>query len=103
MRTGEISIGRRVGFKLFQMMFTCQTVFISYRTLDYATAGTMTMETEDGTGDDDDLDWDIVPMMLIFTACYLVTDILIHLIFDVGRELNSKVYNEILKLRGNNI
>ena len=89
MRIGKISIVRRIQFKLSQILFTCQTLFISFRTLDYATGG-----------EKKELDWDLVPMMLIFSATYLIFDVLNHMIFDSNRELNTKVHNEILKLRG---
>ena len=97
MRTGEVSIWKRVGFKLTQTLFTSQTLFISFRTLEYVTQGVF---LEDGGQQDTDLDWDLVPMLLIFTDGYLTFDVTTHFIFDFGRQLNAKIYNEILKLRG---
>ena len=86
------SIWRESVFKLIQVLFTAQTCFISFRT------------AQNASGDDKeaDLDWDFIPMMLHYMACYLAFDLIAYFVFDVGRELNSKVYNENLKLRGKN-
>ena len=53
-----------------------------------------------GTNADGDLDWDLVPIMLILSTSYVTIEIIGYLIFDFGRELNTKIYNESLKLRG---
>ena len=50
--------------------------------------------------EDVDLDWDFVPLMLIFTASYLTVNTIAYLLFDAARELNRKVFNEIVKLCG---
>ena len=80
-------------------MFMCQTLFISYRTLEYVRCGDTGFFGEDENGD---LDWDFVPIMLCFTAYYLISDTIAYLLFDVGRELNRKVFNEFINLRGKN-
>ena len=49
---------------------------------------------------DESLDSDFVPMMLILSAGYLTIDLIAYLTFDLDRELNMKIYNEVLKLRG---
>ena len=95
MRSGTPSIGRRIQFKLTQILFTCLTIFISFRTLDYATDGVFTEDDDE----EENLDWDLVPM-LIFSVGYLTDNVLNHLVFESGREVNTKVHNEILKLRG---
>ena len=60
MRIGKISIVRRIQFKLSQILFTCQTLFISFRTLDYATGGVC---REDDGEENKDLDWDSGPVL----------------------------------------
>ena len=87
----ESSIWRRVGFKIVQALMTCHTFCMSFRTLKYMS----------GTGSSGNLDWDLVPLMLIFTTGYITVDEVGYLVFNFGLELNTKVYNESLKLRGN--
>ena len=99
MESEKISIWRRLGFKIVQFLFTCQTWFISFRTLDYVT-GISRLFVEDHDEQDVELDWDFVPMMLNFTAAYLTTNAFTYSIFDASRELNTIIYNEIYKLRG---
>ena len=101
MKSGEISIWRRIGFKVTQILFTGQAMFISFRTLEYMKYGDAGFFGEKLDDEEDvDLDWDFVPMMLIATLCYLTADVNVYLIFDAGRELNRKVFNEIVRLRG---
>ena len=59
---------------------------MSLRSVDYAS----------GT----DLDWDIVPVILILNGGFIVIHLIIHITFNSHRHLNSKIYNEILKLHG---
>ena len=91
----ETPIWKRVGFKIVQILVFAHTFFISFRTLEY-----MSGNGSSGLDLDKNLDWDLVPMMLIFTATFVTMNINNYLIFDVGREVNAKVYNETLKLRG---
>ena len=98
MRSEKISIWRRLGFKIVQFLFTCQTWFIAFRTLDCVTGISRFLGGDDEQ--DVDLDWDFVPMMLCFTVGYLTTDAFTYFIFDAGRGLNTIIYNEIIKLRG---
>ena len=93
MESAGISIWRRLGFKMTQTLFLCQTLFISFRTLEcVAGAGGL-------FGDKNvDLDWDFVPINVM--GGYLTYDAITHFIFVSGKELNRIVYNEILKLRG---
>ena len=91
MESANSSIWRRLGFKIVQAMVTCHTFFISFRTLEYATGG----RDKDGH-----LDWDLIPMMFCFTTGYVTLEFVAYLVLDSGRSLNTKVYNEILKLRG---
>ena len=100
MRSGVISIWKRFAFKLTQALFTVQTLFISFRTLEYATSGGGSVDNNDGQEEKKNLDWDLVPMMLMFTDSYLTIDATTHFIFDQTRQLNAKVYNELLKFRG---
>ena len=93
MRTS--SILRRIGFKVVQILFTCHTFFMSCRTLDYMSGG-----GSSGSDVDGNLDWDMVPMMIILAGAYVIVEVIGYLIFDSGRELNTIVYNEYLKLRG---
>ena len=86
-----------------QILFTCQTLFISIRTLEYVRwgdAGFFGEEPTDVVNVDVDLNWDHVPIMLIWTEAYLVLDASASLIFDAAWELNRKVFNELIKLRG---
>ena len=96
MESGKISIWRRIGFKMSQLLFTCQTLFVFIRTFEYVKYGDAGFFGR-GSGH---LNWDFVPVMIIGSVAYLVYDVIGHLIFDVGRELNKKVFNEIFKLRG---
>jgi len=82
------SIWREIGFKLIQIMFTAQTCFISFRT------------AQNASGEDKEADWDFVPIMLILSASHLNINFLTYFTFDCFSELNTKIYNEILKLRG---
>ena len=84
------SIWRESVFKLIQVLFTAQACFISFRT------------AQNASGDDKkaDLDWDFVPIMLILSAAHLNINLLAYFTFDGAPELNTKIYNEILKLRG---
>jgi len=102
MQSGKISIRKRITFKLAQMLLTGHSVFILFRTLEYATGGGLVggKYGEKEEEEDEVLDWDLVPMMLIFTNSFLTMDVTTHLIFNYARQLNVKVYNEILKLRG---
>ena len=103
METGRISIWRRIGFKLTQLLVTCQTLFISLRTLEYVIggdAGSFGEGSADEDGDELELDWDIVPIILCFTIGYHTGNVLAYSIFDAQRELNTKVFNEFIKLRG---
>jgi len=88
MECGEISMGKGIGFKFHQLIFTCQMLFISSRTLQYTSA-----ETE--------FDWDFVPIMLIFTGGFWTMNSMAHTMFKSCWGLTVKMYNEILKLRGN--
>ena len=76
---------------MFQVLITCHTFFFSFRTLEYTS-------WKDGNN----LDWDLVPIMLMFIIGYAPFQVIAYLIFDSGREINTKVYNESLKLRGEN-
>ena len=88
MRSEKSSIWRRIGFKIVQILTTCHFLFMSFRTLDYIN------ET------DVDGNLDFVPIMLILTVGYVTVEVIAYLIFVSGLELNSKVYNESLKIRG---
>ena len=41
-----------------------------------------------------------MPIMIITTEAYLILDAIAFLIFDANRELNRKVFNEFVRLRG---
>ena len=81
-------IGKRVGFKIYQLLASYQASFISFRTLNYV------------TGTDGELDWDFVPMMISASTVFLSISLIGHFLFDSVRTLNTKVYNENRKLRG---
>ena len=93
METGEVSTWKKICFKFYQMIFTCRMIFISFRTLQYMTGFGF-------SGEETDLNWDFVPILLIFTAAFVTGNFIAYYMFDVGRELNIKLYNEIMKLRG---
>ena len=91
----ESTIWRPIGFKLYQISFTLHSLFMSFRTFEYARSG---------KAGDEDLDfWDFVPVMLFLSGAYLTFDYIVHLIFDSSRAMNTKIYNEILKLFGKNL
>jgi len=94
MSSDNSSIWTQIGFKIVQFLIFCHTSFISLRTFEYISGGGGSGMEEKGN-----LDWDFVPMMLIFTVSYVIVQFLGYLIFDSG-QLNKEVYNEILKLRG---
>ena len=85
-----------------QLWLICQTLFLSVRTLEYVKFGEAGFFGERSTEDDEelDLDWDIVPIMLIFDSYFLTVDVIAYLMFDAARELNTKIFNEFVKLRG---
>ena len=93
METGQVSTWKKIGFKFYQMIFTCRMIFISFRTLQYMTGFGF-------SGEETNLNWDFVPILLIFTAAFVTGNFIAYFIFDVGRELNVKLYNELIKLRG---
>ena len=102
MESGEISWRRTIGFKMTQILYTCQALFCLFRTLEYMKWGEGGFF---GTGSNDeeedvDLDWDFVPIMLIFTITYFTFLIPGYLVWNVGAELNTKVFNELIRLRG---
>ena len=79
---------RQLSFKLVQILFVGQTLFVSIRT---------------GQGVHEcgrDGDWEFIPIMIILTGAYLTITFVSYFTFDSGRALNTKIYNEILKLRG---
>ena len=98
MESGDISIWRRIGFKIVQVLFMCQSLFVTIRTLEYVSYGNSGFFGE--KSDDADLDWDYVPILLCFTASYLSYNAVAYLIFHAGRELNTKVFNEFIRLLG---
>ena len=64
MKTGQISIWKRAGFKLTQILLTLHALFISCRTFEYASGGG---SVGDGGEEEEDkegqvLDWDLVPI-----------------------------------------
>jgi len=82
------SIWRKIQFKLWQLLFLSQTIFVTIRTGRSAFfAG-------------DQSDWDFTPIMIILCSVYIGIFSMIYTMFDSGRDLNIKVYNEILKIRG---
>ena len=102
MESEGISIWRRIGFKMIQVLFALQTVFISFRTLEYLKCGDAGFFGGQRSDDDEDveLNWDFVPIMLIATKSYLTYDAFGALIFDVGPALNAKIFNELIRLWG---
>ena len=87
-------IGSFIGFKLWQTLCGCYSIFLSTRTLDYV-IGVGSGAKELG------LDFlDFVPFMLMLCGGFSTVSITGHLIFDSGRELNTMIYNETLKLCG---
>ena len=84
-----------------QICAAYQSLFISIRTLEYLRYGDAGFFGEASDDDEElDLDWDFVPIMLNYTLNYLIVDVNVYFIFDAGRELNTKVFNEFIKLRG---
>ena len=96
MESGSISISRRIGFKMTQLLVYGHALFVLIRTLEYMTCGDAGFFGE-GSGD---LDADIVALMLIQTLFYVIVDINLYFVWDAHRELNTKVFNEIVRLRG---
>jgi len=68
--------------------------------LEYVKYGDAGFFGEVSKNEDGDLDRNIVPIMLIFTAIYITLNSMGYFVFDVVRELNSKVFNEFIRLRG---
>ena len=97
--SGPISCWRKIGFKMTQILVVCQTVFISVRTLEYMKYGDAGFFGEEPT-EDLDLNWDFVPMLLSTSLYFLALNAIASLVFDVSRELNRKVFNELIRLRG---
>ena len=103
--SGKISIWRKIGFKINQILALCQALFISVRTLEYVKCGDAGFLGVKGSKDvnvnvDVDLNWDFVPIMLILMEAYLALNAIAYVTFDVGRELNAKVFNEFIRLWG---
>ena len=97
--SGTISIWRKIGFKMTQILFACQALFVAFRTLEYmrwGDAGFFGEESKENVN----LNWDFVPIMVIFATGFMTYDVNAYFIFDVGRELNRKVFNEFIRLRG---
>ena len=100
MESGPISVSRRIGFKMTQLLVYGHALFVSIRTLEYMTCGDGGFFEERSDGEGLALNWDIVPMMLIGTLFYVIVDINLYFVLDARRELNTKVFNEIVRLRG---
>ena len=98
--SAEISIWRKIGFKVTQAMVTCQVLFVSLRTLEYVRWGDAGFFGDESKDVNVDLNWDFVPVMLIATESYLIWNTIFFLVFDAGRELNRKIFNEFIRLRG---
>ena len=79
---------RQLGFKLVQLSFIGQTLFVSIRTGQGAKAS------------GHEVDGAFVPIMFIVSGAYLTIALVSYFTFDSGRALNTKIYKEILKLRG---
>ena len=90
MESEDLSIWRRTGFKITQILMISATLFFSFRTLEHVILG-----------NGGSLDWDFFPIMLSLSFAHLVLNVLATLIFDKRRELNTITYNTILKLYGN--
>ena len=87
------SLWRKMAFKLIQILYTAHTIFMSFRSVQCAVS-----ERKEETGAE--LNSEFVPIMLILSFGYFTFDLFLHFTFGSGRALNSKIYNEILKLRG---
>ena len=98
--SGEITISRKIGFKIAQILFACQTFFLFYRTLEYVIVGDGGFFSEESDKENVNFDWDFFPVMLIWTAGYVTWGTAPYFIFESVRELNIKVFNETIKLRG---
>ena len=98
MESEKSSIWTRIVFKLVQILITSHTFFFSFRTLEYASG-----HSSSGIGVDGKLDWDLVPVMFVFISGYSTYTGIGSFIFDYGRQLNTKIYNETLKFRGKSI
>ena len=95
MESGKSSIWKRIGFKMWQVLLTAQTLFILSCTLSYVTGVGFGL-----SGRTVDVDWDFFPMILILLKSSLAVNLSNFLMFDPGRELTRNIYNEIIKLRG---
>jgi hypothetical protein len=82
------SVWKKIQFKLWQLLFLSQTIFMTIRT------GRSAFFTGYQSV------WDFTPIMVIFCTGYITTFSMFYTMFDSGRDLNMKVYNEILKIRG---
>ena len=85
----ENSIWRRIWFIFWELLYISQILFMTLRTIHYI-----------GFTETEHLDWDYVPLMLIQVIGYGTVYSFPYIIFNKGQELNVKVYNEILKIRG---
>ena len=78
------SIWRKILFKIWQCLMPCQVGFMTLRTL--------------GSLSSSELDWDFLPIVMIACSSYLIVFVIIWNVFDSERDLNCKVYNEILHI-----
>jgi len=86
---------------MIQVSLASHALFISFRTLEYVCWGDAGFFGEGSKGNVDvDLNWDFVPIMLILMEAYLALNAIAYVTFDVGRELNAKVFNEFIRLWG---
>jgi len=99
MESGSISIWRRIGFKMTQLLLTGNTLFVSYRTLEYVKCGDAGFFGE-RSNEKLGLDWDFVPMMFMMMVYYVTWDAVAYFLYDAQRGLNTKVFNEFIRLRG---
>ena len=99
MESGKFISWRRIGFKLSQLLITGQALFGFLRTLEYVSCGDAGFFGE-VSNRAEDLFWDFVPFMFMGIVGYSIFEGYGYFMFDVGRELNSKVFNEFIRLWG---
>jgi hypothetical protein len=98
------SLRRKIQFKLWQCLLMIRLSFMMIRLV-----LSFTVETTNGKSDghpdpvDVHLDWDFLPVSIILCVCFMGSVVIVWLVFDTERELNCKVYNEILNIRRTNI
>ena len=86
------SLMTKIIFKGWQTVFFCHSNYIKFRAIQAVYEFNHDEESAGG--------WEFIPMMLIGTVAFDYAFFLSYFLFDKGRDVTVKIYNEILRILG---